>query len=230
MKAFLTLVLATAVLALSAQNDLNRELVAFTSVAVNYGLDVTVVKADRYALTVTGDAAALSELKIENKPGIFGITFEDNANQRLSSSQLKSVKVTVYTKTLEHVVANGGAEVRSADTWQADKFKVVINGGAELTLVVDTDNLDLLANGGSEINCSGNAKVLKITANGGAEVNAADLRADDAQVMANGGSGVRVQADQSLKVTANGNADITYAGKATKLDVRSNGGSSITRL
>ncbi len=230
MKALLlSTVLATAALFVLAQSNSTRDLQAFTSVAVNSGIDLTIVRSDRYALEVTGDAEALEELKIDNDPGIFGISFRDNARDRLTSDQRNSVKATVYTKTLERVVANGGAEVRSADTWQANEFRVIANGGAELTLAVDTDQLDLLANGGAEIECSGRTENLKVNANGGAEINAADLRATDAEVMANGGSGVRVHADERLKVTANGNADITYAGKVTDVDVRSNGGSSVKR-
>ena len=229
MKFFLTLILATAALALSAQTDLKRDLEAFTSLAVNYGLDVTIVKANRYALEVTGDAAALRELKVESKPGILGISFEDDAHQRLSGAQMNSVRVTVYTKTLDRVVANGGAEVRSPDTWSADDFKVVTNGGAELAIAVDADAVDLLANGGSEIKIEGRADRLKVKANGGSEVNAAGLAAERVDVMANGGSGVRVTAAENLRVMANGSADVTYGGAVTEVDVRSNGGSSITR-
>ncbi len=230
MKPLLLSVLATAALHLTAAaQDLKRDLEAFTALAVNTGLDVTIMKADRYALEVTGDAAALAELKIDSKPGTFGIGFEDNASRRLSGAQMNSVRATVYTKTLDRVVANGGAEVRSPDTWSADDFKVVTNGGAELAIAVDADAVDLLANGGSEIKIEGRADRLKVNANGGSEVNAAGLAAERVDVMANGGSGVRVTAAENLRVMANGSADVTYGGAVTEVDVRSNGGSSITR-
>lgn len=228
MKSLLMTALLLTAAAASAQ--LARDLEPFDALAVNAGIEAEIKRGDRHRIELTGDAEALDALEIDNEGGSLGLGFEDGAYRRLSGQQRGSVRAVVYTPSLERVVVNGGATVGSEVTWASDDFRVVANGGSELTLALDIDGeVKLVVNGGSDVRLSGAAERLKLNVNGGSEVNASALMSQRADVMANGSSQAMVHADAGLKVMANGNSDVQYTGNVTSADVRTNGGSSVSR-
>ena len=228
-KYLLPLALLAAALTAHAQ-DLTRELGAFTALAVNSGIQATVQQSDRHRVVLAGDAEALAAVEIEYEGASLSLSFEDGAYGRLSAAQRSSVRATVYTKALERVVVNGGARVSSDVTWRTGFLRVVANGGGELDLRVEaSDGVKLVANGGADVRLAGTTAEFSLNVNGGADVDASALDARRAEVMANGGAEAEVQAQERLKVMANGNSEVRYTGGVTDAEVRANGGSSVRR-
>ena len=228
MKTALTLALLTSAAMAAAQID--RDLEPFTALAVNAGINATVVESDGYRLEVTGDRAALDALEIENRGGSLGLGFDDGAAGRLSAEQRSSVRATVHTPRLESAVVNGGGVLESEATWRGEGFRAVANGGAELRLAVEVSGkVSVVANGGAGVRLSGSADEFALNVNGGAEVDASGMAAESVKVMANGGSRAEVQANATLSGMANGQSRVTYRGRAPRADVRTNGGSSVAR-
>ena len=229
MKPLLTLALLAMPFLATAQ-DLTRDLDAFTALAVNSGIQATVERSDRHRVVITGDAEALSELKIENSGGSLALSFRDGATGRLSAKQRSSVRATVYARALERVAVNGGARLSSEETWRTGFLRVAANGGGALDLRAEaSDGIKVIANGGADVRLAGTTAELSLNVNGGAEVDASALDAGRAEVMANGGAEAAVRARERLKVMANGHAEVRYTGAVTSPEVRMNGGASVRR-
>jgi len=199
-------------------------------VGINYGIDANIVKGSNHAVTIEADQSILDVVQVLVEGDNLKITFDQKDWNRIKKSALrKGIKATITTPMLNGVLANGGSDVVSKDTWKSDAFKATANGGADLTLCLEVDNLTLVANGGADIFIKGSARKAKMTANGGADIEAENLIVEVADVTANGAGDISVNASKTLKARANGGSDIEYYGTATKIDVRSNGGSDINR-
>ena len=230
MRLLLTAALATASLLLAAQNTETRDVKAFSRVAVNYGIDATVVRGDAPGLTLEGDADLLADLRTYVEGGTLKFEYDQSIWDRLTARLSDgAVRATITTPRLYGVVANGGAEVRSAEEWPADAFNVVANGGADVELKIRAIEAKVVANGGADVTLSGTARRADILANGGSDVRARGLTCQRVEAKANGAAEITVHADERLEASANGGSDIRYYGDATDVDVRSNGGSGVER-
>jgi len=202
----------------------------FEVVAINYGIDANIKKGDAHAVQIEADQTVLDVIQVTVEGETLKITFDQKDWNRLSkSARRKGITASISTPSLTGVLANGGSDVVSSDTWVADSFKATCNGGADLKLIIDVKDLVLVANGGADLYIKGSARKAKMTANGGADIEAENLIVESAEVIANGAGDISVNASKSLKARANGGSDIEYYGTATKIDVRSNGGSDIDR-
>jgi len=202
----------------------------FDMVAINYGIDATIVKGSTHKVVIKADQSILDVVKVEIDGGNLQVTFDQKDWNRISKSAMrKGIQATITTPALSGVLANGGSDVESKEQWEAGNFKVMANGGADLTLVLDVENLKATCNGGADLYLSGTARRVKMTANGGADIEAENLMTEDADLNANGAGDISVNVSKTLKARANGGSDIEYYGNASVIDIRANGGSDIDR-
>lgn len=202
----------------------------FDMVAINYGIDATIVKGAAHKVVIKADQSVLDVVKVGIEGGSLQITFDQKDWNRINRSAMrKGIQATITTPTLSGVLANGGSDVESKEQWAVGNFKVMANGGSDLTLILDVENLKATCNGGSDIYLSGTARNVNMTANGGSDIEAKNLMATKADVTANGAGDISINVSKTLKARANGGSDIEYYGTASNIDVRANGGSDIDR-
>lgn len=202
----------------------------FEKIAVSYGVDVTIVKGSTHAVVINADQSVLDVIKVEAEGGNLQITFDQKDWNRIGESAMgKGIQATITTPSLSGVLANGGSDIESKERWEAGSFKAMANGGSDLTLILDVENLDATCNGGSDLYLSGSARIVKMTANGGSDIEAEKLMTEEANLTANGAGDISINVSKKLKARANGGSDIEYYGNATMIDVRANGGSDIDR-
>lgn len=203
---------------------------AFDMVAINYGIEAVIKKGNEHAVTIEADQTVLDVVEVTVEGDQLKISFDQKDWNRLSKSSLrKGIQVMITTPALSGVLANGGSDVVSEDTWKGESFTATSNGGADLTLIVEVETIKVIANGGADIYISGSARKAKMVANGGADIEAKDFMTEVAEVTANGAGDISLNVSKSLKARANGGSDIEYYGNASKVDVRSTGGSDIDR-
>lgn len=230
MKALLLSVCVAVAGTLVAQSTQTRTPGTFNRISVNNNIDATIVRGSDYSVELSGRAELVEAVKTEIDGNTLKLEYDRDLYESFKGLwKDNTIKAVITLPALTGVVANGGADVTSAEAWRADEFSVIANGGADIDINVQTVNAKIIANGGADVRIGGKVKSLKVTANGGADVEARDFAAEDVDITANGGADVSVHADNTLKARANGSADITYYGNASQVDVKSNGGADIER-
>lgn len=139
----------------------------------------------------------------------------------------ESIAVYISSPMLKIVDLASTATFNSKGTIKGTSIKFITAGAAELGAVVDCDKLELQAEGASEVNLEGKTNSFKTVVKGAAKIDAKKMDADDVDISASGASDVKVTSNKSLKVYAEGAADVSYLGEPETVDVELEGIASV---
>lgn len=214
-KSALPVLLAFSILTIpaKAQQDKNIPLTNYNEVTVSSGIDLYLTQSNSENIKVTGHEEILKNVIVEKNGSGLNIKYKDNQGWgRKFKGQ--SVKVYVNYKTLKAITASGGSDVYSQNTIKTPKLSLRASGGADLSLDIQADDLEVTISGGSDAKLKGTVKNMIIQSSGGSDVHAYQLISDYAKVTSSGGSDANVYVNKGLEASASGGSDIHYKGNA----------------
>jgi hypothetical protein len=212
-----------------AQSDENgretRTVSAFHGVEVSGGVDLYISMGTQSVAVSAANAEIRKHMVTEVVGGILRVHLEDNWQPGLSNPKMK---VFVSASELSELGASGGGNIYIQHGLTTGNLNVSLSGGSDLEGKLNSDRLDITQSGGSEVNLTGNVKTLNVQASGGGKLRGYDLVADNASIMASGGSNSELTVNKELRAVTSGGSDIIYKGTAKVMEIRSSGGGSIT--
>ncbi|RKN78703.1 head GIN domain-containing protein [Ulvibacterium marinum] len=206
-----------------AQNT-TIDLANFDELKVYDQLSVKLVKSDKNQAVISGDDQ--DEVAIVNNDGLLKVRMEvDNALDG------KTTDITLYyTDNLSLIDANENSKITSEDIINTKYLTVRAQEGGEITLKLDSRNLDSKAVTGGKIMVDGSATNQEITVRTGGHFAGKGLKTEttDVTILAGGTAFISASDYVDASVTAGGTVEI-FGNPEKILEDKTFGGSIIVR-
>lgn len=176
----------------------------------SYGsFDVIIVQGSTSSVKVEADENLLPYIITENKDGALVIRAKEHYN--LSSDN--KIKVTVTTDKLKEVEVAGSGNVTGEGKFiGSDHLKISIAGTGNVTLEVNTPDIDSHIAGTGNITLSGETKDSKIDIAGMGDYDAEKLLSENVEIQVAGSGNAKVHAENNLDIDIAGSGNVDYTG------------------
>jgi len=188
-----------------------RQLADFTTIEINYPVELTIQQGGANSLTVTAENNLLPQLATSVSGGTLSIA--DNQpdwTRRVNPSRPVTIHLTV--KDLQQVDFPSAGTLTFAN-FQTDHMDLSISGAGVVTLSNLKDHkLAVNLSGAGNITASGSADNLDMDISGFGSFNGADLASQAAVVSISGAGNATVWAKTNLDVHISGTGSVNYYG------------------
>ena len=194
----------------------------FDKIALAASGDVEVRTGQAFAVSVTGDAAALDTLKVTRDGNTLGLG-------RKNGVHLGHDSAIKWLVTMPHIAGAdiGGAGSISIDKVDGGSFNGNIGGSGDLSVNgMKVDKATFAIGGSGNIAAAGAARALDLSIGGSGKLRATPLTAQTASVSIAGAGDVEATVKSHADVTIMGSGDVTIAGGA-KCSVTKMGGGTV---
>lgn len=189
-----------------SQEKIERELGNFDEIKVFNGLNVTLKKASKASVEITGKKA--DEVVIKNVNGRLKLSM--NFPETFNS---KDAEVTIfYADDISVIDANEGSYVGSENTIKQKHIELKTQEGAIIDLDVDVTYLDSKSITGGTIIVSGKAESQNVESTTGGNYKAYDLQSNRSTVVASSGALARVTVSEFLDAKVRLGGTVYYKG------------------
>ncbi|MBD3750287.1 MAG: DUF2807 domain-containing protein [Sphingobacteriales bacterium] len=204
----------------------------FSGISVSSGIDIYLTQSNAEKIVVKGTKDLMSRLKVsKSNDGMIKFEFEKDTNWgNWNFGKNNYVKAYVSFKTLNSMMASGGADVYSEGDFKLNHLAIKSSGGSDIKLNLNVTDLKVMSSGGSDVYLRGKANQFSVQASGGSDVHAFDLMVDDLVVKMSGGSDGDFTAEKSVSIAASGASDVRYKGAATQKSISASGASDVKKV
>ena len=202
----------------------------FTKVIISPNIQVTFVEGNKESVTVEKSTVSADKIHIEVNDNTLRIyldgqkdfpknktTYEDGHKEKESLYKGTVVTATVVYKMLNSLSIRGEETQLLKSPVEADKFKLTVYGESHIIFEkVDFNELQAVLYGESEVDIkSGSIRDQRYTAYGESKINALGIDNKTTKITAYGESTFRINSAEAIRLTAFGDADVKYKGKAS---------------
>ena len=174
--------------------------------------DVKLIQGTTAGIKIEADANLIPYIVTEEEDGYLVVKTKDHVN--LSSEN--PIRIYITTDKLEELEVAGSSDITGEGKFAgADHLKLSIAGSGNITLDVNTPDIEASIAGSGDISLTGETKDAKIEIAGDGSYKAENLKSENVSVSIAGSGDVKVFADNTLKVDIAGSGDIYYKGNAT---------------
>ena len=208
------------------QKKETRTVSGFTGIDASSVFDITVSRGSAESLVIEADDAIMPQVRSEVRNGVLRLYLDDEKKVK----NVKTLKATVVMKNLEKVSLSGACKFTANDLFTPDRFKGDCSGASNLTLHVNTGELNIEASGACKIqikaNVTGNAKLdVSGTSKIQGELKAANVKFDSSGVSSVDLTGSATD----FKINVSGTANVKTGDFSVKTaTVESSGTSKVT--
>lgn len=213
MKKLLALLLLVSTVAF-AQETVERELGNFDEIKIFNGLNVTLKKASKPSVKITGKKS--EEVVVKNVNGRLKLSmrFPDTFNS-------DEVEVTIFfTDDISVIDANEGSYVTVEGTLKQEHIELKVQEGAMIDLDIKTKYLEAKSVTGGTIIVSGKAENQTIEATTGGNYKAYDLKSTYTTATSASGSLVRVSVSELLDAKVRFGGTVFYKGSPKEVKTK----------
>ncbi|WP_291911174.1 head GIN domain-containing protein [Chitinophaga sp. CB10] len=141
----------------------------------------------------------------------------------------KDITIYVTARAVTELEASGASGIVTTNQIKGDELKIGMSGATQSKLNVAVKSLDINLSGATQLTLSGTASSADFGVSGAANVKATDLRAEEVNVGASGGSSVSVNAAKALNASCSGGSQVRYKGEPV-VNKSTSGGASVSRI
>jgi hypothetical protein len=138
----------------------------------------------------------------------------------------KDINVKLSNLFITEIEATAAAHFTTVNELNLPELKLLASAGARIDITGFFENLTAIQNAGARIVLSGKADRLKLESNAGGNIDAFELEAGYADVEANAGASVNVNA-RELEARASAGGTINYTGNPVLFGISTTAGGSI---
>lgn len=176
-------------------------------------------------ITIEGEENLLEYIVTEVKDGNLIIKIENRIN--LSTTNNKTIKITIPFKDIQSVSLAGSGELRSIDKIYATNFNASLAGSGDIFLMVDATVIKASLSGSGELTLKGNTNSLDADIAGSGNFHGFDLQSENTEVSVAGSGDADIVCNGNLKARVSGSGDITYKGNPKTEDTKVAGSGKI---
>ena len=200
-------------------NAIERKLLiaSFENIVVIGDITVVVETGKAPSARASGDRRVLDSLKLERTGTTLRIRLQNVVNNEKGIPFTEPLLVTITNREVRDIVMSGNGKLSVSEIKQIDASKILINGGAELTvgrIVADRLTVNLVGNGKIDIN-GGVVRDSRVTISGGGEYQADNLVTRKLRIEHIGNAKSSATVAESTEIYNSGSGSITIGGKGT---------------
>lgn len=211
------------------KNAQTRSVHGFHAIEVSGGIDLYLTQGAEEAVAVSAsDPEYRDRIRTEVRDGVLQI-YKDDKPFGWGNWNNRHLKAYVSCRTIDNLRASGGSDVYLQADIRADRLKLELSGGADLSGKLTVGELTISQSGGSDTHVTGSASRLFVHASGGSDYHGYDLAADNCKVEVSGGSDAYINVNKELTATASGGSDVHYKGNGVVKESHASGSGSISR-
>lgn len=191
-----------------AKNREKRHFSEFHSVYFFGNIHVELVKSDsNYAILSSNEVLDLGSVTTELKKGRLFI-------RNTGIGDAKTLKLILYYKYLDEIIAKAGVELESKEVFNAEDFNLRLSKGAEAHIKVKNKRLKAIVIQGSGLHISGYAHNVEVSTNTGGIFHGFNLKVKEAKLRSVAGGKIDILMDGKMEASANTGGMIYYKGEA----------------
>jgi len=176
---------------------------------VSSTLNVSATNSDKVTYKVDGNLKKYLVVEIQN--GVLKIYSNNNKTLGISNR----IEFNVGTDKLEEIKISGGVKVNGSGTFNADTFKINVDGATDLSLNLNCNKVITDLDGAAEINLLGTANTVEVKVDGAVKFRSKSLTASDVKIDFSGACSLEVYASNTLVINGSGVGSVDYWGGPT---------------
>lgn len=197
----LILSLAFALISLATQAS---NIKPFHSIVVSGNLEIELIHSDDENLDFQTDEY---ETNVQVKKGVLYLR-----RLKITDKHKHTVRIKLSFRNLNSISARAGAVVFSNEEIQSVQIEMDAHSGAQIELMVLSENVDAKASEGAQIRLGGATKSFDTKAGTGGEINAFELQSDYTYARATTGGMVYVTANKFIEAKSTLGGEVEYQG------------------
>ena len=192
---------------------------SFSAISVSDGIELYLTQGQNESLAVSyGDEKYADRFKTIVEDNVLKIYY-DSKGVNWSDNNRRRLKAYVSFKTLEKLMASGGADVKLPAAINVNNLDMKFTSGAYFKGNIKAKAITVDQNSGSDLNISGSADKVTIDVSSGASFKGFEFAVDFCEAKATSGAGVRISVQKELSAKANSGGGIHYKGTAVIKDI-----------
>ena len=192
---------------------------SFSAISVSDGIELYLTQGQNESLAVSyGDEKYADRFKTVVEDNVLKIYY-DSKGVNWSDNNRRRLKAYVSFKTLEKLMASGGADVKLPAAINVNNLDMKFTSGAYFKGNIKAKAITVDQNSGSDLNISGSADKVTIDVSSGASFKGFEFAVDFCEAKATSGAGVRISVQKELSAKANSGGGIHYKGTAVIKDI-----------
>ena len=201
----------------------------FSAVSVSDGISLYLTAGTAESIAVSAsDEKYEAKFKTQVENGVLKI-FYDNNGINYSDNSRRRLKAYVSYKTLERILASGGASVNLPMAITLPELEMKFTSGSSFTGELKAAEISLEQNSGSEMNLRGSVDKLFIDVSSGAVFKGYELTASYCDAKATSGGLIHISVGKELSARANSGGAIHYKGDAVIKIIDINSGGAVKK-
>lgn len=237
-KTFLSLLLLTGLVITSFgqktikdANAEKRTVSSFHGIDVATGIELILTKGATEEVAVSASETEFRDkIVTEVVNGILKIHYETKTGAINRKNENKNLKAYVSYKSLDHLTATTGAEVKIEGVLEATTLDLKVNTGGVVEGEVNIGTLNVDQNTGSKITLSGKVDKLDAEGSTGSKFMGENLNTNTCSAEMGTGAGIYISVDKELNVKANTGGYVKYKGNAGIRELKTNTGGTVSKI
>jgi hypothetical protein len=183
---------------------------SFNRLEISGAFKVKLIPSDKHRIVVEADENLHRYILVDQDGDRLKIRMKSNTNIHTN----KSIKVTVYMKTLSKLELAGSGDLVSEGLMENDdKMEVIIAGSGNADMQVKTPEIKVSIGGSGKVTLDGKTRDFKLSIGGSGDFEGENLMSENADISIAGSGSARVFASVDLKVSIAGSGDVYYKGQ-----------------
>ena len=183
------------------QKKETRPVSDFTGIDASGVFNITVTRGSAESLIIEADDDLMPYVRSEIRNGVLHLFVDKRDRQK----KIKTLKAFIVMKNLDRLSLSGTCKLTANDLFTSDTFKGSCSGVANMTVNINTGQLDIDAGGVSKIQ-------LKANVNGNAKLDVSGTSKIQAELKAN-----------QVKISSSGVSSVDLSGSATDIKIDASG-------
>lgn len=204
------------------QRNLNA---SFTAISVSDGIELFLTQGSEESVAVSySDEKYGERFKTIVEDNVLKIYY-DSKGISWSDNNRRQLKAYVSFKTIEKLMASGGADIKLQASAIVNNLSMKLTSGAGFNGNIIAKEMSVDQNSGSEINLRGKAEKITIDVSSGASFKGYEFAVNNCDAKASSGAGIKISVEKELSAKANSGGGIHYKGTAliSNIDISSGG-------
>lgn len=190
-------------------------------------MDYILVRGAEGNITIEGEENLLEYIEAEVKDNTLKVGVKKNFN--LKTSKNNTIKITIPFKDINSVSLAGSGDLWNEDKLSTNSLVVSLAGAGDLTLDIETSEVEGKIAGSGDLTLKGNTNALVAKVAGSGNFHAFDLQSNDTVVSVAGSGDAEVVSNESIVARVAGSGDIVYKGNPGKEDNKVAGSGDISK-
>ena len=206
----------------------SRQVGTFTAVSAGGAFNIMLKQTGSCSVEVEADAKIMEYITTKVEGNTLKIGMKKTPPKCWNDVNTLNVYITM--DQLDELDLSGASEVKMTNMFKGKELDAEFSGASEIDLNLSYSDVKIEISGAAELDIEGTISNLDLEVSGASEIDAFDADVQNAKVFASGASDVKINASESISISASGACDVKYKGNAKLSKFHSSGASDIKKV